>query len=66
MKFDLEIEVKVTRFELGLCLDLVLLCTKFGEDTLNSSLDIEQNHLAYARPPVQHDIIIHPVLQTGI
>ena len=30
---DLENKVKVTRFELGLHLALVLLCTKFGEDT---------------------------------
>ena len=29
---DLENEVKVTQFELGLCLALVLLCTIFGED----------------------------------
>ena len=39
---DLENEVKVTQFELGLCLALVLLCTKFGEDTSNISSDIER------------------------
>ena len=34
---DLENEVKVTLFELGLHLVLVLQCTKFGEDTSNIS-----------------------------
>ena len=33
--WDLKNEVKVTQFELHLRLDLVLLCTKFGEDTSN-------------------------------
>ena len=37
---DLENKVKVTQFETGLCLVLVLLCTKFGEDTCNISPDI--------------------------
>ena len=40
--YDLENEVKVTQFKLGICLALVLLCTIFGEDTSNSSSDIEQ------------------------
>ena len=39
---DLEIEVKVTQFKLGLHLALVLLCTKFGEDTSYISSDIER------------------------
>ena len=30
------------RFKIGLCLALVLLCTKFGEDTLDISSDIER------------------------
>ena len=34
---DLEIQVKVTRFELDLSLALVLLRTKFGEDASNIS-----------------------------
>ena len=34
---DLKNEVKVTRFELGLHLVLVLQCTNFGEDTSNIS-----------------------------
>ena len=34
---DLENEVKVTQFKLCLRLALVLLCTKFGEDTSNIS-----------------------------
>ena len=38
---DLENEVKVTQFKLGLRLALVLLCTTFGEDALNISSDIE-------------------------
>ena len=40
--WDLENEVKVTQFALGLSLALVLLCTMFGEDTSNISSDIEQ------------------------
>ena len=39
---DLENDVKVTQFERGLCLALVLLCTTFGEHTSNISLDIER------------------------
>ena len=38
---DLEKEVKVTQFKLGLCLALVLLCIKFGENTSNISSEIE-------------------------
>ena len=38
---DLENKVKVTRFELGLCPALVLLCTKFGEDTSSLSSDTQ-------------------------
>ena len=34
---DLEINVKVTGFELDLRIPLVLLCTKFGENTSNIS-----------------------------
>ena len=34
---DLENKVNVTRFEPGLRFDLVLICTKFGEDTSNIS-----------------------------
>ena len=37
---DLENKVKVTQFELGLLLALVLLCFKFGEDTSTISPDI--------------------------
>ena len=37
---DLENKIKVTRFELGLRLALVHLCTKFGEHRSNSSSDI--------------------------
>ena len=40
-------DVMVTRFELGLCHALVLLCTKFGEIFLET---LSGNHLAYARP----------------
>ena len=39
---DLGNKVKVTQFKLGLHLALVLLCTKFGEDTSNISSDIER------------------------
>ena len=39
---DLEIWFKVTQFQLGLLLALVLLCTKFGENKSNVSRDIEQ------------------------
>ena len=39
----LENKVKLTWFEIGLRLALVVLCTKFGEDTSNVSLDIERN-----------------------
>ena len=35
-------EVKVTRFELGLCLGLAVLCTKFCESLSNISSDIER------------------------
>ena len=38
---DLEIRVKVTRFETGLRLALVPLCTKFGENLSNISTGIE-------------------------
>ena len=38
---DLENEVKVTQFKLGLSIALVLMCTIFGEDTSNISKDIE-------------------------
>ena len=34
---DLETEVNVTRFDLGLYLALVLVCAKFGEDSSNIS-----------------------------
>ena len=34
---EVEIDVKFTRFELGLWLALVLLCTKFDENTSNIS-----------------------------
>ena len=37
---DLENEVKVTRFMLGLCLAVVPLCTKFSETSLNFSPNI--------------------------
>ena len=39
---DLENEVKVTQFELGFCLALVLQCTILGEDMSDISSDIEQ------------------------
>ena len=39
---DLENEVKVTQFKLGLCLALVLLCTIFVEDKSNISSDFGQ------------------------
>ena len=42
MTCDLKNEVKITQFELGLCLALMHLCTKFGEDTSNISSDIER------------------------
>ena len=38
---DLENRVKVTWFEVSLCLALLNLCTKLGEDTSNISSDIE-------------------------
>ena len=38
---DLENKVQDMRFERGLCLALVLLCTEFGEDMLNISSHIE-------------------------
>ena len=63
---NLEIEVKVTQFELGLRLALVLRCTKFGENMSNILQISRGNHLTYARPAVQCDNIIHPVCQTGI
>ena len=57
---DLENEVKVTRFELGLLLALVHQCTKFSEDTSNISLDIERKpsciYISARRPPVPRDI----------
>ena len=40
---DLGNDIKVIKFKLGLLLELVLPCTKFGEDTSNVSSDIEQN-----------------------
>ena len=39
---DLENKVKVTRFELGFCVVMGPLCTKFGESLYNISSDIEQ------------------------
>ena len=52
---DPENKVKVTRVELSLCLTLVILCTKCGEDASNISSDIQRNHLSHAvtlkRPP---------------
>ena len=39
---DLENEVKVTRFYLGLCLILVPLCIKFSETLPNISSDIKR------------------------
>ena len=47
---DLENVVKVNNFEFGLCLALVLLCTKFGEDMSNISPDIEWK-ASCIRPP---------------
>ena len=43
-----ENEVKLTRFELGLRLALVFLCTEFSEDTSTISSDTEQKPFAYA------------------
>ena len=50
---DLQNFVKVIRFELGLRNALMLLCTKFGEDTSNGQIFLEilsGNHLSYANP----------------
>ena len=48
---NLENEVKVTQFEFGLQLALVLLWTKFGEDMSNISWDIEQKPSFISRHP---------------
>ena len=39
---DLEKKVQVMRFKLGLHHELVLLCTKYGEDTSNIYSDFER------------------------
>ena len=45
---DLQKKVKVTQLELDLRLAMVLLCAKFGECTLKTSSDIEQEPSSYA------------------
>ena len=64
----LKIEVKVTRFELGLRLVLVLKCTKLVKIRQIFFWILSRNHLAYAHPPlqVQCDHILRRIFQTGL
>ena len=63
---DLEIEVKVTRVKLDLCLALVLICTNLVKIRQIFLEILSENHLAYAHPRVQRDNIIRPVFQTCV